>query len=183
MGIIIVSDIFGKTPALENLCKELGSNVDIIDPYAGKYMGFKTEQIAYDFFMSNVGLNSYSQVLQSKLENELTPPILIGFSIGASVIWQISESFSKEKIKHVVCFYGSQIRNFMEVNPNVIVDILLPKYEPGFNVEELARLLSVKENIILHKTPYLHGFMNKLSKNYSKVGYCKYVNWLREKAC
>ncbi len=107
----IVSDIFGRTPALENLCKALGSNVDIIDPYAGKYMCFKTEQEAYDFFMANVGLEAYCCVLKSKLEKDSIPLILIGFSVGASAIWQVSESFSNKKIKHVVCFYGSQIRH------------------------------------------------------------------------
>ena len=30
MCIIVVSDIFGRTSALENLCKALGSEVDIV---------------------------------------------------------------------------------------------------------------------------------------------------------
>lgn len=177
-----MSDIFGRTPALENLCKAVGSDVDLIDPYAGKYMGFQTEEQAYESFMANVGLDAYCNLLQSRLKKVLKPTILIGFSVGASAIWKISESLNTEKIRSVVCFYSSQIRHLTAIKPSVIVEYVLPTYEPGFSVDELSHRLSSKKNVVLYKTPYLHGFMNELSKNYNKVGYAEYVDWLRESA-
>ncbi|CAG36026.1 dienelactone hydrolase family protein [Desulfotalea psychrophila] len=180
MRKIFVSDIFGRTPALENLCRAVGSDIGIVDPYAGKEMRFQTEQEAYDFFMANVGMNAYCDLLQSRLEQTTIPIILVGFSVGASALWQISESLSCEKVKRVVCFYGSQIRHSTEINPSVVVEHFLPVHEAGFSVEEMANRLLGKENIILHNTTYLHGFMNELSKNYSKLGYRKYVELLRK---
>jgi dienelactone hydrolase len=181
MHKIVVSDIFGRTPALDKLCKAVGSDVDVIDPYDGKFMGFCTEDQAYDSFMTNVGISTYSDLLLSRLEKARTPISLVGFSVGASAIWQISESLNAGKVKRVVCFYGSQVRRLTEIRPSVVIEHVLPMHEPGFSVEELARRLSGIDNIVLYKTPYLHGFMNELSKNYSNLGYSEYVDWLLEK--
>lgn len=179
---IIISDIFGKTLALDKLCKAVGADVDVIDPYAGKYMGFQTEEQAYESFMAHMGLNTYCDLLQSKLEKTSSPTTLIGFSVGASAVWQISESLSAETVKRAICFYGSQVRNLTEINPGIVVEHILPLHESGFSVDELARSLSGKKNVVLHMTPYLHGFMNELSENYNKLGYTRYVDWLRQSA-
>ncbi|MFT4776027.1 MAG: hypothetical protein ACI9B7_000395 [Oleispira sp.] len=40
MNIILVADVFGKTPALIKLSEELQTEV-IVDPYNGMNMGFK----------------------------------------------------------------------------------------------------------------------------------------------
>ena len=160
----------------------IGDDVDIIDPYDGKYMGFQTEEQAYEFFMANVGLRTYCDILQSRLKKTASPTILIGFSVGASAIWQISESLSTERVKRAVCFYGSQVRHLLEITPKVEVEYVLPMHEPGFRIDELVTRLSDKKNVVLHKTPYLHGFMNKFSKNHNKLGYTKYIDWLRQSA-
>lgn len=179
MHRIIVSDIFGKTPALNKLCKAIGADVEVIDPYAGKYKGFQTERQAYECFMADVGLDAYGDVLQSRLEKAPPTTSLVGFSVGASAIWQISESLRVETLKRVICFYASQVRHATDIQPSVAVEHVLPAHEPGFNVDELANRLSGKVNVVLHKTPYLHGFMNQQSKNYSRLGYTEYVAWLR----
>jgi len=182
MRKIVVSDIFGKTQTLDKLCKALGDDVDIIDSYGGKYMCFQTEEQAYEFFMANVGLKTYCDLLQSRLKKTPSPATLIGFSVGASAIWRISESLTTERVKRAVCFYGSQVRHLSEIIPNVVIEFIIPRHESGFSVDELVTCLSDKKNVVLHKTPYLHGFMNELSKNYNKLGYTKYIDWLRQNA-
>lgn len=176
--MIVVSDIFGKTFALERLCRAIGDDVYIIDPYAGKYMDFQNEGQAYEFFMENMGLNSYCDLLNTRLEKIQSPVILIGFSVGASAIWQISGSLSIEKVNRAVCFYGSQVRHMLKVNPSIEIEFLLPMYEPGFSVDGLESHLSDKKNVVLHRTPYLHGFMNELSMNYNKQACTRYIDWL-----
>ena len=182
MRRIVVSDIFGKTPELAKLCKALSGDVVVIDPYAGANMNFQTEEQAYAFFMANMGLNTYSDLLRSRLERIPPPATLIGFSVGASAVWQISESLNAEKVKRAICFYGSQIRHLTEVNPSIMVEYVLPMYEPGFSVEELASRLSGKKNVVIHETQYLHGFMNELSRNFNESGYTRYIDWLRRSA-
>jgi len=55
MNIILVSDVFGRTPALVKLGEELNTAI-IVDPYDGINMDFKNEAEAYSYFMDNVGL-------------------------------------------------------------------------------------------------------------------------------
>lgn len=176
----VVADIFGRTPALDKFCKALRCEVAMIDPYAGESMGFKTEQQAYEFFKGNVGLSTYSRIVRSQLAGAPTPTGLVGFSVGASAIWQISGSLNTGQVERVVCFYGSQVRSMIEIEPSVVVEHVLPRHEPGFSIAELANRLSGKENVVLYTTPYLHGFMNQLSKNYSSLGYSSHIDWLRD---
>jgi dienelactone hydrolase len=179
MGKVIVSDIFGRTPALEDLAGAVGAVTDIIDPYGGKQMGFPTEPRAYDHFMTHVGIPAYEEILSSRLAEIPRVSVLIGFSVGAAAIWGISQTLTPERIGHAVCFYGSQIRHATDIVPGIRIKHILPGMEPGFNINDLAAALSGKKNITVHKTPYLHGFMNRLSPNFSRAGYADGLNRLR----
>jgi hypothetical protein len=179
MGKVIVSDIFGRTPALEDLAEAVGSVTDIIDPYGGKIMGFDTESQAYDHFMTHVGIPAYGKMLASHLADIPCVSVLIGFSVGAAAIWMISETLAPEKIGGAVCFYGSRIRHAPDIMPRIRIEHILPKKEPGFNIDDLAAALSGKKNVTVHKTPYLHGFMNRLSPNFSRDGYASGLDRLR----
>ncbi len=181
MHNIVVSDIWGKTPPLESLCKALGDDVDIVDPYAAQTMGFQAEEHAYAFFMANVGLKTYRDLVQSRLTETTSPVNLIGFSVGAAAIWQLSETLAAGRVRRAVCFYGSQIRHMPEIHPNVVVELVMPAHEPGFSIDALAARLAGKKNVVLRRTPYLHGFMNEMSKNYNRSGYAEYMDWMRQR--
>ncbi len=178
MQRIVVSDIFGRTSELEDLCNALKARVEIIDPYSGKFMCFEDESEAYEYFIANVGIQIYSGLLLKKLSSISNPTTLIGFSVGASAIWNVSENLNFDFIENAICFYGSQIRNHTEVNPCIKMDLIFPMSEPGFCVGELGNCLSKKSSVKVHNTPYLHGFMNSRSKNFSHVGYNEYIDWL-----
>ena len=91
----------------------------------------------------NVTLKIIKQSLNDSLDNLL----LIGFSVGASVIWELSDKFyNKKKIK-AVCFYGSQIRYSLDINPTIEMDLIFPEYEPHFNIKNLFSQLSHKKNV------------------------------------
>jgi dienelactone hydrolase len=181
MNIILVTDIFGKTPALVKLSEELNAKV-IIDPYGGVDMTFKDEAEAYSYFMANVGFEEYFSVLLKTMESITSASTLIGFSIGASVIWKLSEKPSVKNVNRAICYYGSQIRNFKEVNPRFEVELIFPKKEFHFDVLELQNELSKKKNVNTTKVDYLHGFMNIYSTNYNQFAYNEQLNWLRVNA-
>jgi dienelactone hydrolase len=176
---VIVTDIFGRTPAIEDLAGAIGSVTDIIDPYHGKHMGFDTESRAYAYFMAHVGIRAYEQRLAACLDKITGIDLLIGFSVGAAAIWGISGILRREKISRAVCFYGSQIRHATDIVPCIPTEHILPGKEPGFNIDDLAEILSGKPTVTVHKTPYLHGFMNLLSLNFSRTGYDVWVDRLR----
>jgi dienelactone hydrolase len=182
MNIILVTDIFGKTPALVKLSEELNAKI-IVDPYGGVDMAFKDEDEAYSYFISNIGFENYFSVLLKTMESINFTSTLVGFSIGASVIWKLSEKLSVKNVNCAICYYGSQIRNFKEVNPLFKVELIFPKKEFHFDVLKLKNDLSKKKNVHTTKVDYLHGFMNKHSTNYNQSAYNEQVHWLRQNTC
>lgn len=180
MRKLVVTDIYGKTARFEALCRSLGAQTDIIDPYGGQYFNFSEESVAYNHFMNNVGISHYSKILIERLKSISHEIELIGFSVGASAIWKISDRLKPEICKKMICFYGSQIRHYQTINPCIPVELVLPAYEPGFDVDELSKKLSDKTLVKIRKTSYLHGFMNYHSKNYNPEGYRVYVGWLNQ---
>jgi dienelactone hydrolase len=179
MRTLLVSDIFGKTSSFKALAEAISENVEIIDPYAGAEISFADETEAYAYFMKNVGLERYCQIVNRHVTSISQPTEIIGFSVGASAIWILSEILSPLVFQRVVCFYGSQIRYHKNINPCVCVELVMPKLEPTFNVEKLSRELSNKPSVKIHRSQYMHGFMNHLSKNFSSIGYEKYIVWLK----
>jgi hypothetical protein len=177
MNIILVSDVFGKTPALMKLSEELNANI-IVDPYDGINMNFKNEEEAYSYFINNVGLDKYLSKLLEITMSISSVTTLIGFSIGASVIWKLSENSAVKNIKSGICYYGSQIRNLKEINPLFEVELIFPKMETHFDVLQLQSELCKKQNVKTMKVNYLHGFMNFYSINYNQVAYKEQLIWL-----
>ena len=177
--IIIVSDIFGKTPALEKLCYDLTRPFEVVDPYNGEFLKFKTESDAYHHFSEHVGVEYYSELLKYKINNTNEKIILLGFSVGASAIWRISNQ-DLMNVSSAICFYGSQIRNMLDIQPQIPMYII-PAFEEHFSVQGLSNELAHKRNVKVQGTNYLHGFMNSHSTNYNEAGYKYYIEWMCNK--
>lgn len=185
MEIIIASDIFGRTPELEAIATQLSSNsckAAIIDPYEGKYREFTNESEAYSYFQQNVGIGKYKNAVLEAAARAKRNLILIGFSVGASAIWAISDKARIQKNAKAVCFYGSQIRNFTNVNPRIKIELIFPEHELHFDVRNMISQLSPKSHITCYTVPYLHGFMNKKSVNFNEASYHKHLRLLKNEA-
>jgi len=177
MNKIIVADIFGKTPALLSLAKKIKVDT-VIDPYEGKMIAFDDEAHAYQNFTDNVGFDVYADKLLSIVKASSDEISLIGFSVGASAIWQLSELASVEvtkRVQYAIGFYGSQIRHRTELSLNFDIQLVLPKTEQHFDVLALKHLLTHKPRVTAIQVEYLHGFMNFYSKNFNQAGYDDYV--------
>ncbi|PLY05224.1 MAG: hypothetical protein C0625_14440 [Arcobacter sp.] len=182
MNIILVTDIFGKTSALLKISEEINAKI-IVDPYGGVDMAFKNEAEAYSYFIANVGFEDYFSVLLKTVESITSTSTLIGFSIGASVIWKLSEKPTVKNVNHAICYYGSQIRNLKKITPMFKVELIFPKKEFHFDVLKLKNDLSKKNNVHTTEVDYLHGFMNLHSTNYNQSAYNEQINWLRQNIC
>jgi dienelactone hydrolase len=179
---VMVADIFGITYSLKALAASVGGHVEIIDPYYGEELTFDGETEAYAFFMGNVGLERYCKIVDRHLTSISQQTEVIGFSVGASAIWLLSETINSAIFQRLVCFYGSQIRHHQYINPCVPTELVLPISEPTFDVGLVSENLSTKSKVKIHRTQYLHGFMNNHSKNFDPSGYEDYINWLRGSA-
>jgi dienelactone hydrolase len=195
MTLIIVSDVFGNTPALQilgdTLAEIIHSAVNIIDPYESKMMNFANEQEAYDYFTQHVGLAVYTEKLQTVINLGTEQKSLLGFSIGASAIWKLSPNSIQNKNEHsrdgklmvqgAIGFYGSQIRNLTDIEPSFPIALIFPQSEQHFCVNDLMAKLTDKKQLTLSQVNHLHGFMNALSKNYNHKAYMYYCDWLGNK--
>jgi len=184
MQLITVTDIFGKTKCFDKIINEISplyTSVEIVDPYHGKEIDFKNEQEAYQYFQDEMGLDKYTEKLSKKLEgkeNEKT--VLLGFSIGASAIWVLSEGQILSAETKGICFYSSQLRYYLDINPKFLIDLYFSKSEPSYNVEEVIESLSDKSYVKCFRTPYYHGFMNEKSKNFNVQGYRQYIKYIKQ---
>jgi len=178
MKIIVISDIFGRTAALEQLAAEISEDALIVDPYDSEFMDFKNEESAYAYFSENVGLDSYADKLKQILLVQQGEVLLIGFSVGASVIWNVSNDQSITVVKKAICYYGSQIRNNVTSNPRFPIELVFPSMERHFSVDELMHQLSEKKKVFIRQVSYLHGFMNELSVNYDAHGHGEEIMYL-----
>ena len=181
MHRIIVSDIFGRTSALEKIAEVLPGYVDILDPYDSKYMGFSNEAEAYACFSSEVGLDTYAEKLSGIIAAQPKEIDLLGFSVGASAIWKISNQEESKNISSALCFYGSQIRDYIDITPKFPVRLIFPSSESHFLVSELIHSLEGKENVEIHRAEFLHGFMDSHSENFDQRGYDQFLKILKSK--
>ncbi|MFO7753611.1 MAG: hypothetical protein R6V41_10880 [Desulfobacteraceae bacterium] len=175
---IIVSDIFGKTPALEEIARALPGETEIFDPYNEVFMDFKDESRAYEYFTNEVGLEDYAGDLAGRIQSERKNVTLIGFSVGASAVWLVSPEKTACRIPSGICFYGSQIRKYTGITPGFPVKMVLPKFEKHFSVQKLAEKIGRKSNVTIYPSEYFHGFMNSYSENFNRKAYDFYMQWL-----
>ncbi|WP_340677545.1 dienelactone hydrolase family protein [Paraglaciecola sp.] len=178
MHQIIVSDIFGKTQALNEIAAGFAETVEIFDPYNAQVMDFKDETQAYVYFSSEVGLADYAQQLLKKLRTLSGEISLLGFSVGASAIWKIAGQTELKNVAGAKCFYGSQIRHYTDINPVFPVQAIFPSTELHFCVSQLIADLSGKKNVQIHQVTSEHGFMNRYSQNYDPVVYRQFIDAL-----
>ncbi|PHR30679.1 MAG: hypothetical protein COA36_01335 [Desulfotalea sp.] len=178
MHHIIISDIFGKTKALERFASAFSESVEIFDPYTSEMIGFKKESDAYNYFTKSVGLDSYTDSLSRRIQSISKQVALIGFSIGASAIWKISNREEIKNISRATCFYGSQIRHYKTINPLFTTQLIFPATETHFSVAELIIDLSTKKKVTITQVTFLHGFMNTHSQNFDQAGYSQFTQAL-----
>ncbi len=180
MKLVIVSDIFGKTASLMTLVDDLSPHfkeVEFITPYGNELQEFADEQEAYLRFTHEIGIDSYTRRLSSKLGGtEAANQLLLGFSAGATTIWLASAHLGALKNTKAICFYSSQIRNLLTVKPHIEIDLYFAKTEPKYDVDDVVARLETTENVSCYKTMYHHGFMNQNSQNYNSKGYNHYLN-------
>lgn len=175
MHTLIVADIFGRTKALETLASELSGPTEIVDPYNSRNMKFEDENQAYAYFISKVGIDTYAQILKQHVSSIRDTVKIIGFSIGASALWDISADKTLNNISSAVGFYGSQIRHQLHIRPSFPIDLIFPASEVHFSVTELITQLIGRENVTIQQVEFFHGFMNPHSINYDHDGYSQFM--------
>jgi dienelactone hydrolase len=184
MKLVVISDIFGRTPELIELIAELADlycETAIVDPYNGSFRHFETEAQAYQQFQTESGLKNLLEVAAKEIRRSNTQVDILGFSIGGTCAWNLSSQGDVKQIRQCICFYGSRIRDNIDAIPQVPTTAIFPRYEVAFDIDPVIKELSTKDNTEIMKTPYRHGFMNRKSSNFSIEAYKYFIPWLRNK--
>ncbi|WP_318184072.1 dienelactone hydrolase family protein [Metabacillus idriensis] len=71
-------------------------------------------------------------------------------------------------IDGVVAYYGSRIRDYVDVTPNCPVLLFFPQKERSFNVDRLITFLN-KKNVESYKFNGEHGFSDPYSAKYNSL--------------
>lgn len=167
--IIVIHEIYGLNEHMQGFCESLSNQgFDVICPNLldrETPFDYSQEDAAYRHFMENVGftgaLHKIKDIL-SDVQDEYQKIFILGFSAGATVAWLCSED---ECVDGMVGYYGSRIRNYVELTPQCPTLLFFPQEESAFNVDELILALEIK-NIEVHKFNGKHGFSDPYSSKY-----------------
>jgi dienelactone hydrolase len=167
--IIVIHEIYGLNEHMQGFCESLSNQgFDVICPNLldrEAPFDYSQEDAAYRHFMENVGftgaLHKIKDIL-SDVKDEYQKIFILGFSAGATVAWLCSED---ECVDGMVGYYGSRIRNYVELTPQCPTLLFFPQEESAFNVDELISALEIK-NIEVQKFNGKHGFSDPYSSKY-----------------
>ena len=166
-SVVVVADIFGRTPHLEECASWFARDAAplIVDPYCGSLRSFADEAEAHAAFQAERGLERLTDLVREAVAGVAGPVDLVGFSVGAAAVWRVAAEIPGPG--RAVCFYGSRIRDYPDLAPRRETLLVFPRSEPSFDVRALARSLRGRPNVRVLRTPWLHGFLNPLSVNFS----------------
>lgn len=175
--VIILHEIYGINDHInffsDVIIKE---GFDVLSPnlLQRESYSYDQEDKAYHYFMNEVGFDkSLDKVIQIiNFNREKYDQIfIIGFSIGATLAWMSSEY----GVDGIIGYYGSRIRNYIEIEPQCPTLLYFPRYEKSFNVLDLERHLKSKKKTAVEIVEAEHGFMNPFYKTYNLEEYTKCI--------
>jgi dienelactone hydrolase len=169
--IIVIHEIYGINQHISGVCEYFKkAGFDVICPdllNMGSSFDYDHEEIAYEYFMKNVGFDSAVEkvsdiIIQNRQKYKKI--FLVGFSIGATITWLCS---GKEPIcEGIIGYYGSRIRNYTDVIPKCPALLIFAAEERSFNVMETVDVLRKKTNAKAHVLIGKHGFSDPFSRKY-----------------
>lgn len=170
--IIVIHEIYGINQHMQSYCEQLSKlNFDVICPDLLEQdlpFDYSEEDAAYRNFMENIGFTEAFHKIKgivSDTKNEYKKIFIVGFSVGATVAWLCSEV---EGVDGIVGYYGSRIRDYIELTPVCPTKLFFPQEESTFDVDELISALGNK-TIEIHKYNGKHGFSDPYSIKYNEI--------------
>lgn len=162
--LLVAADIYGVTPALRALAANLGGEAAFLSPWPGEASPYATEQDSHAAFVAGPGLEAYAERIALAAAGE--PVTLVGFSVGATAGWLYAAGQQCHPESRLVLFYGSRIRNYLDLRPRCRVEAIFAEHEAAFDPYAVAAAIAsdtVRTEVVAGAA---HGFMNALSPGY-----------------
>jgi len=171
-AIIVVHEIYGINEHMKRVCETLTAcGFDVFCPNLldqASSFDYSEEAKAYSYFMENVGFTHASAAIRklvSDIKEKYAKIYIVGFSVGATVAWLSSED---RRVDRIVGYYGSRIRDYMDIAPQCPVLLFYPQEEISFHVDELISVLHGKPIVEVQKLEGQHGFSDPFSPKYNE---------------
>ncbi|WP_162800384.1 dienelactone hydrolase family protein [Acetobacterium bakii] len=160
-AVIIIPEIYGINDYVKNMAAFF--NNQGYDAYClnlirrDRIFAYSEEAAAYVNFRTKIGFDRYHEVavFMEKLQGKYQSIIVFGSSVGATIAWRLTDN---PACKGMIGYYGSRIRDYLEVNPGCPCLLLFAAEEKSFDINTMLPQLELKENIKVAVMPGQHGF-------------------------
>ncbi|WP_226671947.1 dienelactone hydrolase family protein [Rossellomorea aquimaris] len=169
--VIVIHEIYGINQHVQDFCEFISKQgMDVICPdlfETGSAFDYSQEEVAYHHFIGNIGFEEPSETIKSILSTyrpQYKQIVIIGFSVGATIAWLCSND---ERVDGVIGYYGSRIRNYLEITPQCPTMLFFPEEESSFQVDEVIAMLE-RKHIDIQKYSGKHGFSDPYSSSFHR---------------
>ncbi|MGG3798377.1 dienelactone hydrolase family protein [Metabacillus fastidiosus] len=175
IAVVLVHEIYGVNKHMKYVQERLfQQRIHVVCPNLLNKehpYDYSEETAAYQHFMQNIGFNYGIQQIHQiifDLKERYQKVGVVGFSVGATIAWLCNKN---EICDFVIGCYGSQIRNYIDIEPVCPTLLIFPTEEKAFNIHTLVETLVEKENknLQLKIFPGIHGFIDSFSPNYHEL--------------
>ncbi|WP_303869014.1 dienelactone hydrolase family protein [Acetobacterium wieringae] len=120
---------------------------------------------AYQAFIDKNGFMTYQEIEIDMLElrKDYNKVIVFGSSVGATVAWRLTEN---PNCDGMIGFYGSRIRDYLDVSPVCPCLLIFPEQETSFEVRSIIPRLNQKDKVDVHVLAGCHGFADRYGDYY-----------------
>jgi dienelactone hydrolase len=168
--IIVLHEIYGINMHIKTVIENFSSaGFDVVCPNLlglSKPFDYEHQEAAYQHFIANVGFEKAAQQVKKlaiEARDQYKHIFLLGYSIGATVGWLCSKE--DNLFDGIIGYYGSRIRDYMEVSPKCPVLLVFPTHEKSYAVKDFVRSFS-KTKVAVHMLAGEHGFADPFSQSY-----------------
>lgn len=168
-AVIILHEIYGLNQFILDVCNQYSEKgYDVFCPDLlgnNKVYSYAEADKAYQNFDKEIKHSSHKHLLKlgERIKSKYKHLFIIGFSVGATVAWSILEN---ELFDGAVLYYGSRIRDNMQIVPKCPTLLIFAEHEQSFRPQEIMEKLIDRKNISVTMFDAKHGFMDHYSENY-----------------
>lgn len=167
-AVVIIPEIYGINQYIkdwEEFFRVKGYDAYSVDLRGEHSYSYSESGAAYDRFMTDIGFDQYKEVAIyiSELRVYYKKVIVFGSSVGATIAWRLAENLNCDGM---IGFYGSRIRDYLDVNPVCPCLLVFPKQEKSFDVPAIISKLELKQKVETLVLPGNHGFADPYGNDF-----------------
>ncbi|WP_411079787.1 dienelactone hydrolase family protein [Streptomyces sp. cmx-18-6] len=170
-ALVVAHEIFGVNDHITVVADALRRyRCDVFTPDfrpVPKAFGRAEEPAAYEDFMRNLGVEPMGRAL-ARYAAELRPRyrrvLGVGYSVGATATWLAAGTGALDR---TVCFYGSRIRDHLDVQPHGGCLLVIAEHEVSFSGAEFAARVAGRPGVTAELHACEHGFCDPDSPHHS----------------